>query len=202
MTSVSRRLAVCAMASVTIFSLARPALAQDDGGIGLGVLAGLARPKLSTNSVVDDSLAGKTGTMLGFWFGGNRGGLVGFTGEFNYVIRKANTPAGELSYPAFQIPAVFHVNFGSSNRNKAMGYAVVGPAFQFNLSQKLDGATVPDQSKFKGADIGVVVGGGFEIFRVGLEIRYNIGMRNISGGGDITETKSRQFEIMGKFRLK
>lgn len=208
MTSVFRRLAVCATAALTVLSLAHPALAQSgnqvsnqDEGIGIGVLAGLAKPDLSVSGVVGDVTSGKTGTMLGFWVGGNRGGLIGFTGEFNYIIRKADTPGGELSFPAFQIPAVFHVNFGSADRNKAMGYAVLGPVFQFNLSQKLNGTTVPDQAKFKGADIGVLVGGGFEIFRVAVEVRYNIGMRNISPDGAVAETKSRGWEIVGKFRI-
>lgn len=208
MKSVFGRLAVCATAALTVLSLAQPALAQSgnqtsnqDEGIGIGVLGGLARPKLSVDNAVDDALSGKTGTMLGLWVGGNRGGLIGFTGEFIYVIRKADTPLGELSYPAFQIPAVFHVNFGSADRNKAMGYAIVGPSFQFNLSQKIDGEDVPDQAKFKGADIGLLVGGGFEIFRVAFEVRYNIGMRNISSGGDISETKSRAWEFLAKFRF-
>ena len=106
MTSVFRRLAVCATAALTVLSLAHPALAQSgnqvsnqDEGIGIGVLAGLAKPDLSVSGVVGDVTSGKTGTMLGFWVGGNRGGLIGFTGEFNYSTANnlgASRASGEL----------------------------------------------------------------------------------------------------------
>ena len=108
---------------------------------------------------------------------------------------------GELSFPAFQIPAVFHINFGSGDRNKAMGYVVVGPSFTFNLGQKLDGVAVPDQAAFKGADIGIIGGGGFEIIRFAVEVRGNWGLRTISSEGSINEVKSRAIEFIFKFRF-
>ena len=74
------------------------------------------------------------------------------------------------------------------------------PAYLYDTRTQ-SGTTVPDQAKFKGADIGVLVGGGFEIFRVAVEVRYNIGMRNISPDGAVAETKSRGWEIVGKFRI-
>ena len=52
------------------------------------------------------------------------------------------------------------------------------------------------------ADIGLLVGGGFEIIRIAVEVRYNIGMRNISSSGAITETKTRAVEVVAKFRLR
>jgi putative flippase GtrA len=194
------------VACVTAVSLADPALAQSssqsrDDQIAVGLLAGLTRADLATNNGSTDPTSSGTGTMLGFWFGGNRGGLIGFTGEVNYLMRKSSTPAGEFSAPAIQIPAVFHVNVGSGDRDRAMGYAVAGPAFHFNFSQKLNGTALPDQAKFKGVDVGLLVGGGFEIHRVGVEVRYNLGLRNISPAGSITETRTRGWEIAGKFRL-
>jgi hypothetical protein len=207
MTTGFRRLVFSAMAVCMLALIASPALAQSgnqvsnqDEGIGIGVLAGIVRPNLTADNA-DDFFSSKTGTMFGLWVGGNRGGLIGFTGEFNYIIRKADTPGGELSFPAFQIPAVFHINFGSADRNKAMGYVVVGPSFTFNLSQKLNGATVPDQEKFKGADIGIVGGGGFEIVRIAVEVRGNWGLRTISSEGSIQEIKSRSIEFLVKFRF-
>jgi Outer membrane protein beta-barrel domain len=204
-TGFSRRLGFCALAIVMCVSVASPALAQsNDGGIGIGVLAGIVRPKLTADNV-GQLFATKTGTMFGFWFGGNRNGLIGFTGEVNYIMRKSDTngaaAGGVLSFPAIQIPAVFHINFGSGNRNKAMGYVVVGPSFAFNLSQKLDGVSVPDQAAFKGADIGIIGGGGFEIIRFAVEVRGNWGLRTISSEGSINEIKSRAIEFIFKFRF-
>jgi hypothetical protein len=199
-----RRLVLGALALMTVLSVAAPALAQsgEDQGIGIGVLAGIARPKLTADDS-EDFFDSKTGTLFGLWVGGNKGGVLGFTGEFNYVIRKADVPGGELSYPAFQIPAVFHINVWSDTgaSGKGRAYAVIGPVFSFNLSQKLNGETVPDQDEFKGADIGILGGGGFEILRIGVEVRGNWGLRNISSEGTVSETKSRSVEFLVKFRF-
>lgn len=164
-------------------------------GIGFGVEAGIQRNTLSGEGESDSG----TGTMFGVWVGGNKGGRVGFTGEFLYVIRKITEGNDEFKYNALEIPAVFHVNFGRGGPNDALGYALVGPVFSINLKQELNGIDVSED--FNGADIGVMVGGGVEFFRLAFEVRYNIGLRNISSEGEIGDLKSRQLEFVVKFRL-
>lgn len=173
----------------------------EDEGIGIGVLAGIIRTRFAGEDL-GDFFESRNGTMLGFWVGGNTDGLLGFTGEFIYIIRKTDIGGGsELSHPAFSIPAVFHVNFGPADRDKGFFYVVLGPVFTFNLSQKIDGETVPDQDAFKGADIGFLGGAGFEIFRIAVEVRHNWGLRNISSEGAIGEIKTRAWEFLVKFRF-
>ncbi len=208
-----RRWVLSTLVSLALMFAVTPAWAQgnqqnvsnQDSGIGVGVLAGIVRPQLKVEGGVDDFFTNKTGTMLGLWVGGNKNGLIGFTGEFIYVFRKTDIngdlEGGELKYPAFEIPAVFHINFGSSDRNKAMGYALVGPVFTFNLKQKLDGEDLDDDVKFRGADIGIMAGGGFEVIRIGVEVRGNWGLRNINNEGDVDKIKARSIEFLVKFRF-
>jgi Outer membrane protein beta-barrel domain len=189
------RFAALALAIVAL--LPSSARAQD-GGVGVGALAGIVRPTL-TSEGLNDFFSTRTGTMFGLWVGGNRNGAVGFTGEFIYLIRKADAGNDELEFPGLEIPAVVHVNFGSRDRNKAMGYALVGPVFTLNLKQKLNGVDVSDN--FNGADIGLMVGGGFEIVRIAAEVRGNWGFRNISDEGTFTDTKTRSIEFLVKVRF-
>ena len=181
-----------------------PAMQNRAQGIGFGVLAGLQR------STVDDEVDSETGNglMLGAWVGGNKGGRVGFTGEFIYIMRKfdledvdGDGENDEFKSSSFAIPAVFHVNFGRGGPEDPMGYVLAGPVFTFLLTQKLNGEDLGEDEPFKGADIGVMVGGGLEIFRLAFEVRYNIGLRNISSEGETGDIKTRQLEFVVKFRF-
>lgn len=190
----------------------------EDQGIGVGVLAGIVRPKLTISDEdgeeFDDFFESRTGTMFGAWVGGNMNGRIGFTGEFIYVIRKTDVfffdgadPPDELSFPAVEIPAVFHINFGPEDRGKGLFYVIAGPVFTFNLKEKIkengegDSIELEDDEGFQGADIGVLAGAGFEIFRVAFEVRHNWGLRNINSDGDTAEIKTKAWEFLVKFRF-
>jgi hypothetical protein len=183
----------------------------EDQGIGVGVLAGINRSQL-TGDIIEEFNETKTNFMLGGWVGGNMNGRIGFTGEFIYVFRKNDVDFDgdgaiddEFSFPAFSIPAVFHINFGPEDRSKGLFYAIVGPVFTFNLTQKVkingegDGEDVSEG--FNGSDIGILAGGGFEIFRVAFEVRHNWGLRTINTEGDVGDIKTRAWEILVKFRF-
>ncbi len=183
-------------------------------GIGFGVLAGMIRPRFSASEDEDDVsdfFESRTGTMFGAWIGGNMNGTLGFTGEFIYLIRKNDVDVDgdgivdELSFPAVEIPAVFHVNFGAQNRSKGMFYLVGGPVFTINLSEKYkpggEGESIDIDDGFQGADIGVLAGAGFEIVRIAVEVRHNWGFRNIGPEGDTLDLKTRSWEFLVKFRF-
>ena len=55
--------------------------------------------------------------------------------------------------------------------------------------------------EFNGADIGILAGAGFEIFRIGVEVRHNWGLRTISHEGDVGDIKTRAWEFLVKFRF-
>lgn len=165
-----------------------------DHGVGFGVLGMITRTSFRGDEgegVFD--LDNKTGYGLGLWIGGNRNGRVGFVGEFIYLVRGDD----DFRTKALQIPAVFHINFGSRSRNSVGGYLVVGPSFTINLKQELFGEDVSDN--FNGADIGIIGGVGVEFFRIGVEGRGNWGLRSISSDGDVGDSKTFTFELLAKF---
>jgi hypothetical protein len=184
---------------------ATPAFAQsnatrEDNGIGFGVLAGVTRDTFK-KSDVDDFFKTKTGTMFGLWIGGNKNGRVGFTGEFNYLIRQVGEQNSDNEYKlhVLEIPAVFHINIGQRTRNGVMGYIVAGPVFSVNLKKELNGVDLGDG--FKGGDVGVMAGAGIEAYRIGVEGRGNWGRLNISDSGDLSNTKTFSLEFLVKFRI-
>lgn len=183
---------------------ARPVFAQnntsnEDEGIGVGVLGMISNSSVKVDGL-DDYYKGRTGTGFGLWVGGNKNGLIGFTGEFIYVIKKVEDPFGDvLKTSALEIPAVFHINIGSRSRNSVSGYGILGPVFSINLKQELDGLDISDD--FNGADIGIMAGAGVEFFRIGVEGRGNWGLRNINNDGSTTKVKQFSFELVGKFRF-
>lgn len=196
-TAVASTQAVFAPKLRADFQAQQPQLGPDreDQGIGVGVLAMITRNSFSTEDFID--IDSRTGLGFGFWVGGNRNGTVGFTGEFIFLNQKYGEGEFEGSRKIFQIPAVFHVNFGSRSRNSVGGYVVLGPSVAFELKESFTGGFGADN--FGGVDIGLIAGVGVEVYRIGIEGRMNFGMRNISEEGDVSKIKTRQFELLGKF---
>jgi len=199
-----RGIGLSSLVLLVTLAAAQPAMAQnntsnEDEGIGVGALAMMVRPSVKGDGL-DDYFEGRTGTGFGLWVGGNKNGLIGFTGEFIYLTRKLEDPFGSvLKTTALEIPAVFHINVGSRSRNAVSGYGIIGPVFTINLKQEFDDLDVSDD--FNGADIGVMAGAGIEFFRIGVEARGNWGLRNINSDGDTTKVKNFAFELVGKFRF-
>lgn len=194
---------VAFLSLATFLVTARPVAAQtntnnEDEGIGVGVEGLLGFPSLRGTNV-STALDAKSSYGIGLWVGGNKNGRVGFTGEFIYLVKKIEQGESEAKQKALQIPAVFHINFGSGSRNNVGGYGIVGPVFTLNVKDELTGGLAGDN--FAGADIGILVGAGVEITRVGIEARGNWGLRNISDEGVTSDTKTFTFEILGKFRF-
>ncbi len=191
-------------------ALAQPAFAQqqqqqqmqngngDSGGVGVGVEALAGFPSISN---VDPSLNAKTSYGFGLWVGGNRNGRVGFVGEFIYLIRKEELGTETAKHQALEIPAVFHVNIGSRNKNGLLGYAVLGPVFTINVKNTLSGGLTGNN--FSSADVGLIYGAGIEFARISVEGRMNQGFRSVTdnGGGAFQDSKERSFELLGKIRF-
>lgn len=167
---------------------------RENQGVGIGALIMMTRTSFNTDDLGENfDIDSKSGWGIGLWLGGNRNGRVGFTGEFIYLKRGDD----DFKTTAFQIPAVFHINFGSRSRDSIGGYIVVGPSFTLNLKQESFGIDVSDN--FNGADIGIIGGVGVEFFRIGIEGRGNWGLRSISSEGDVFDAKTFTFELLGKF---
>jgi len=196
--------------AVAMMIVARPAAAQqyNDEGIGFGVLGGLTNSTISVDSDFDsDSVSSSTGWMAGIWFGGNRNGTLGFMGEISYVVKGATNSITdeELKIHYLEIPALIRINLGQT-KNKAgvLAYPLVGPVFDIQLKNELDGVDVSEQ--FNGFDFGIMFGGGIEVARFAFEVRYNMGLKGITsdddgGFNDLADSKNRSWQFVGKFRF-
>lgn len=185
---------------------AAPAFAQaavsshEDHGIGVGAEVGLIRSTLHSARDIAD-FASRTGTLVGLWVGGNKNGVVGFTGEFLYARKKTGAGTEEVTLDALEIPAVFHINVGSRSRNGVGGYALVGPVFTINVRKKLKSGLTGDN--FSSADVGLMGGAGIEAYRVGFEVRGNWGFKTVtdSNSGVFQDAKTRSIEVLLKVRF-
>jgi hypothetical protein len=181
---------------------------SSSGGVGIGALIGYVNTSATgdTNDT-DFKFDSGSGWMAGIWFGGNRNGVLGVMGELSYVLKKVqpvgddpNEPAVELGY--LEIPVLLRINIGQASANGFRVYGVVGPAFDFKISDNRDDFGFDDNA-FESFDIGILAGGGFEVARLAFEVRGNWGLRNIVAQ-DITDNRSLKafsLQILGKIRF-
>jgi hypothetical protein len=191
--------------------MAAPALAQGVGGaqggtderhegIGIGVKGGWLFSTLSAEGVEFDN---RTGYQFGVFFGGNRPGLVGVMAEVNYGKKGAKDPdvdeTVDITYVG--VPVMLRVNAGSKSLSGASGYFLVGPEFQWLLDRELStGESLEDLTK--GFELGMVFGGGVEITRFIIELKYYLGLQSIEEDlSDIQDVKNRSWLILLGFRF-
>lgn len=167
-------------------------------GVGIGALGMITRASWRTDGF-DELIDSRTGWGAGLWFGGNKDGVVGATGEIIYVTRKVDQLGLELETRSVEIPILLRINIGSRSRAGFTVYAVGGPVVTWHLQQTLDGVDVGDD--YRNGDLGVMAGLGFEVFHIGIEGRGNWGLRSVSIDGAFDETKTYQFELVGKIRF-
>jgi hypothetical protein len=208
----SRRL-IIALATALTLALATPAFAQQrqvNSGLGIGALAGLTWTSLSTEmNQFNIDTSSDTGVMFGIWFGGNRDGRAGLMGEFSYVTKKIkfNEPGfGEFTQKLtyIEIPVLLRINTGARERDKPSLYFLIGPNFDIQIKNELDGDSVDDF--YEGLDIGLMGGVGFEVVRIGIEVRYNWGLRSVLGTDAAVDagfgsTKQNTLQLIGKIRF-
>src|SRR6187402_1709509 len=172
-----RGMTVTSLAMILSLALAQTARAQsnNNSGIGIGAEGMVAFPEVTN---VSEGLDAKTAYGFGLWVGGNKGGAVGFVGEFIYVVKTIEgDPGTSAKQYALEIPAVFHINIGSRSKNGALFYLVLGPVFTVHLKDRLEGDFV--NTKFSGTTVGAMAGAGFEWFRLGVEGRGNWGLMSV-----------------------
>jgi hypothetical protein len=196
---------VIVFAALAIFSL-HPAAASAQGFLLKGGF-------LVSNLSVSDPTSNfeqKTGLIGGFGFGGNRDGRVGVQGDLLLSQRGAKVGGGgEYKQWAVEVPIVLRVNAGSSSLSGIAPYAYAGPSgtlrfkrqFKPTLGQIID---VKDQTE--AIDISLVLAGGIEITRLGVEVRYSRGYRNVFTDAGATagtaKAKDTSFAVMGVLRLR
>lgn len=177
-----------------------------DEGIGIGILGGWTNSTLRGSPEDEAFLEPRNDFMLGGWVGGNRWGRLGFLGEINFVTKGANDRDfdGSLRIRYLEIPALLRVNIGSRTREGARFYGLAGPTLGFRLNATLvdpegDLDVTPDYAAF---DFGLLLGGGVEVRRIGVELRLNWGLRQLFEPSEGLEPlKNFQIQVVGKYRF-
>jgi hypothetical protein len=208
-----RKMIVGAIALATVLT-AVPAFAQNQpsSGLGFGVHFGGAWTSARTEEDFEVDTSAGAGWLAGIWFGGNRDGRVGLMGELSYLKSKIKVDdfGDELvSERTFiQIPVLLRINAGSRSRAGASVYFLVGPAFDIQLDADDDFTDFFGDADdvYEGLNIGIMGGVGFEAARLGIEFRYNYGLRSVlatdsavaEGFGSV---KTNQIQLVGKIRI-
>jgi hypothetical protein len=168
-------------------------------GVGIGAKFGFLWPSIA--EAQGGGFEDNTGWLVGIFFGGNRPGTIGVMGELQYGKRSASFGETDFTQYFIEIPVLARVNAGSNSLNGILGYFLIGPVFDINLTSKLEDVKIEDQ--YESLDIGMLVGGGVEITRFIVEARFNKGFKNVlkSTGGDAEDIKSKSFAVQFGIRF-
>jgi len=187
---------------------------QPNTGLGFGVHFGGAWTTASTDDDEVDLSQG-SGIVAGIFFGGNRDGRAGLQGEVSYLEKKINASGIDddgafdihLKNKYIQIPVLLRINTGSRSNNGPCLFFLVGPSFDIKISDNAGdvfGSGLDDL--YEGVEYGIMAGGGFEVARFGVQVRYTWGLNNIFGtdaavANGFESTKFNVLQITGIFRI-
>jgi hypothetical protein len=188
---------------------------QPNTGLGFGVHFGGSWSSLSTETdienVFDVDTSQGAGVVAGIFFGGNRDGRAGLQGEVSYLTKKVklndSEESIELKNKYIQIPVLLRINTGSRSNNGPCLFFLVGPAFDIKIGGNEDDLFDDDiEDVYKGVEIGLMAGAGFEVARFGVQVRYTWGLNNVlatdaeeaTGFGS---TKFNVLQVTGIFRI-
>jgi hypothetical protein len=211
------RFSVCALLSAASLVGATNAAAQTrlppqanrppaDEGIGVGPLGAWTNSMLQGSHEDTEQLKARNDWMAGGWVGGNPLARVSFLVEAAYVTKgyREREFDGSLQINYIEIPVLLRMNIGSRTREGADFYGVAGPALAFRVKATLQGpeGDVDVGPDFHTFDVGVLVGGGVEVRRIGAEVRVNWGMRALFEPSEDSEPfKNLQIQLVGKYRF-
>lgn len=116
--------------------------------------------------------------------------------QIDYAASSINPGTVENNFTYLTIPVMFKFYVVSGLNIQA------GPQFGFlldgeqNISTTLFSGTKDIKDNYKSSDIAVSVGGGWDFpFGLGLDVRYNLGVKDINNAANGEETKSRVFLV-------
>ncbi|HUR21619.1 MAG TPA: porin family protein [Vicinamibacterales bacterium] len=119
------------------------------------------------------------------------GGLVALQPEVLFSMQGSKFTFGTATVDYFQVPVLLRI--GSSPKNKASFYGLVGPSFGVRIRE--EGWADP----IKRSDVGITAGAGFTVSRLLVEARYTAGLTDFSEG--TTAYKHRVWSLLGGFHF-
>ena len=190
-----------------------PALAQEpvqpaqnqssSGGHGFGVQV-LGGPLFSNyDDVAGLNFDQRIGYLIGMAFGGNRRGVVGVQADVLYGLKPVEIVGkGTFEQSVVHVPVMLKVNLGQASAHGFRAFLLGGGYMEWQFNGKLQDVDLSDDTS--GFEAGFTVGGGFEVLRLGIQVRYVRGLRGIDKTFDLsqtTETKSNCFLLLFGIRL-
>ena len=159
-----------------------PAWAQSvSGGIKAGV-------NFASVSGADDDPDTRIGSMAGAFVTIGQG-IVAVQPEVLFSMQGSKFTFGTAKVDYFQVPVLLRI--GSSAKNKASVYGLVGPTFGVRIRD--EGWDDP----VKRSDVGATVGAGFTVSRLLVEGRFTAGLTDFSEG--TTAYKHRVWSLLAGF---
>jgi hypothetical protein len=201
--------------AATLLLLSAPSLASAQlvpGGITGGIKGGITFGDIPEFAeVLEEDDAAETAMRTGFIVGGFA--FMSFDDMFGLQVEGLYTQKGlgyELGTAEYQyrldyleIPVLFRIQ---TARDRGV-YALVGPAFSFNVKAEAfsevdeDETTVDISEEVAGLEISFVAAVGYQINRFLVEGRYMEGLTNVLDDVDEVTYKSRTFAILAGFRF-
>lgn len=89
------------------------------------------------------------------------------------------------------LPVMVKYSFGNINLQ-------AGPQFGFLLSAESDGDDIKDNMKTM--DLGLNIGAGYQMDKIGVDLRYSIGLSNVSDMED-TDVKNRGIQLQLSYKF-
>jgi hypothetical protein len=134
-------------------------------------------------------------------------GRVSFQGGLGLAQKGVRIPSDgglvprTLDITYLDIPILAKASFGSGQFRP---YVVAGPVLSLKLSASAtrDEQDIDVDDELKGTDFSVALGGGVQRERIGIEVRYVLGLSDITESSDPDESaKNRIWEIVGTYEL-
>ena len=195
-----RRMMVTTLALAALLAAATPAFAQAPKQQGLGIFVQGGYVYQTTYTGGTDFSSKPQGFIAGIGFGGNKSGAFGMGVDLNYVWTNDSNNSQKTQY--LNIPVYGRFNIGGHNTKNAFTFYIpVGWFFDVNLSNQMDGIDIKDA--FNGFQTGPLVGGGFEVARIGVEGRAQWAINQLlSDGSFLGGTSAKQFTFILLFKVR
>ncbi len=146
-----------------------------DAQVHFGAKGGLNFANFKTD---DFSLDNSTGWQVGAFAQFNIPGVgLGIQPELLYTVKKADVNGQSNSAGYFEVPVNLRWGF---NLLVIRPYLIAGPYFSY--AANFSGDAFKNLEHF---DWGIGVGGGVEIWKLQLGLRYSWGLQNVSDSGDV-----------------
>jgi hypothetical protein len=206
---------VCFATALGMMLLAAPAVAQSTFGVVGGFVKSEAEVAGDGISISFDS---RSGFAIGLSMQHQITPTLSFAPEAMYVTKgfKVESEGDEfgLKFGYLEVPLLLRASFGQAGAS-ARPWIAAGPSVALKLScdatvtlddieaetECTDTEDEDDPAEFKSIDFGIMLGAGVEFGRLGVSVRYDLGMANILDTTEDVTYKNRALMLLGSVRF-